>query len=34
MPDLPDFPTEDDDRDAPDRQNIIDRIIGGGPTLG
>jgi hypothetical protein len=28
------FLTEDDDRDAPDRQNIINRIIGGGPTAG
>jgi hypothetical protein len=41
MPDLPDFPTKDDDQDveedkqdAPDRQSIIDRIIGGGPTTG
>jgi hypothetical protein len=41
MPDLPNFPTtddeqdaEDDEQDAPDRQSIIDRIIGGGPTGG
>lgn len=34
MPDLPDFPTKDDERDAPDRQSIIDRILGDGPTAG
>ncbi len=36
MPDMPDFPTPDDeDEKAPDRQSIIDRILGDGdPTPG
>ncbi len=31
MPDLPDFPTPDDEEQAPDRRDIIDRILGGDP---
>lgn len=35
MPDLPDFPTPEDDEEAPDRESIIDRILGDGdPTPG
>ncbi len=30
MPDLPDFPTSDEEQ-APDRRDIIDRILGEGP---
>jgi hypothetical protein len=31
MRDLPDFPTPDDAEQAPDRREIIDRILGGAP---